>query len=35
MIEKKFRFSGEEGFHARPVSEFVEVAKRFESSVEI
>lgn len=35
MIEKKFCFSGEEGFHARPVSEFVEVAKRFESRIEI
>lgn len=35
MIQKKFRFSGEEGFHARPVSEFVEVAKRFESRIEI
>lgn len=35
MIEKNFKFSGEEGFHARPVSEFVDVAKRFESKVEI
>lgn len=35
MIEKNFCFSGEEGFHARPVSEFVSVAKRFESKIEI
>lgn len=35
MIEKKFRFSGEDGFHARPVSEFVSVAKQYTSNVEV
>ena len=35
MIEKTFRFSGEEGFHARPVSEFVSVAKLYTSNVEL
>ncbi|HCX77882.1 MAG TPA: phosphoenolpyruvate--protein phosphotransferase [Firmicutes bacterium] len=35
MIKQKYRFSGEEGFHARPVTEFVQVAKQFSSNVEI
>lgn len=35
MIKQQYRFSGEEGFHARPVTEFVQVAKQFSSNIEI
>lgn len=35
MIKVKYRFSGAEGFHARPVTEFVQVAKQFASDIEI
>lgn len=35
MIKVIYRFSGEEGFHARPVTEFVQVAKQFLSNIEI
>lgn len=35
MIKQQYCFSGEEGFHARPVTEFVQVAKQFSSNIEI
>ena len=35
MIRRNYRFSGGEGFHARPVSEFVKITKTFSSAVTI
>lgn len=35
MICKDYYFSGEDGFHARPVSEFVDISKRFQSQINI